>query len=221
VNPRRSWVRLAVAVGFGLALGGCSELAPVTTESSDGPVDFETFYLDRMGVALEDAREELGVSENTYEVYLDAADRDYVLASDLQQVMPEFIACIDDSTTGLEVDYEPETQGIFGLPNVSWSIITPPDRTTTSEEDLLIEDCWRSTIGPLERMFFNQPYSPERNDAWLADGRRDAAWACLEEAGYFVSEDASFQDTLDIAKEMSDDTGDSACLELVLYGETN
>jgi hypothetical protein len=158
------------------------------------------------------------MSDDTLAVYQEVADRGYVLASDVQRVMPELIACIRD--VGYEVIYDPTNEGFYGLPDIGWGVVNnPPGTDISAADDQLITACMDRTVAVLDNLFANQPYSPERNDAWLAEGRRDASWACLDDAGYFVQEDASFQDTLDLAKRMSDETRDSTCLEMVLYGE--
>ncbi len=216
---RSSWAS-AVTLGTALVLVGCSD-AERGPDNRSGPPTQEQMNLDWAfeevtGVALPDARDALGMSEDTYDIYLEVRDRGYVLASDVLKVMPEFVACVED--VGFEVVHDPSNEGFFGLPDIGWGIYTPPGSLTTPAEDDLILACSDRTIGALELFYYNQPSSPEREDAWQNDGRREAAADCLEDAGLFVRDDAPMQEFIDITKELSDETTDSTCLDLVLYG---
>ena len=215
MRGRTTFDRIAVVLGL-FALAGCARGSVVPSPSPTDAFDVTTYFLAH-GVELTTARDELGMSDDTYAVYEDVAHRGYVLVSDIQEVMPELIACVED--VGYEVEYDPLADGFFGLPNVNWAYLTPPGHTPSAGEEDLISACNERTVGALITMFYNQPFSPERNDVWIADGRKEASWTCLDKAGYFVGASASFQDYLDVAKRMSDETGDSTCLELVIYGD--
>ena len=156
------------------------------------------------------------MSASTYAVYVAAKDRGYVMASDLITVMPDFRHCV--AAGGLEVTFDPSRDGFFGLPDVGWGIMVPEGRELTDADDSLVTECANRTVGPLESVYFNQASTPERADVWSTDGRREAAFACIEPAGHYVRPDGSMEEYLKVAKDIATEAGDDTCLNLVLNG---
>lgn len=207
---------VAVGVGAGLVATGCGGGGSATDDLPADVSSVEWVFADHTGVALDEARARLGMSAPTYEVYDEARQRGYVMASDLTRVMPDFRDCV--AAAGLEVQFDPSRDGLFGLPDVGWGIVVPEGRELTDADDTLVTECANRTVGPLESVYLNQPASPERAEVWSTDGRREAAFACIEPTGYFVREDGTMEEYLKVAKDIATETGDDTCLGLVLNG---
>lgn len=214
---RESLRGVASAAVLLLGLSGCG------SETADGPgevvatgLDLAALFAERNGVSIEEAPSALGMSSETHDAYMEALERGYVLSSDLQRVMPDLIECV--SAAGLAVVYDPTREGLFGLPDVGWGVVFPEGREPTVAEDELVMRCADRTVGPLENVYFNQPYSPERAEVWSTDGRRELAHACIESAGYAVRPEGSMQEYLEVAKRIIDDGGSSDCFDIVIGG---
>jgi|GEM_PF-6526036 len=203
--------------GLTLAVASCAGPAGDSGPTEHVPLGLEAVFQERTGVPLEDAVEKLGMSEQTYEIYMRAVEREYVLASDVTAVIPDFEHCV--KPLGFTVEHDPTETGYFGLPDTTWSIVVPEGHEMSDLDDAMIMSCAAKTVGPLENAYFNQPESPERTEAWSTDGRREAAFECIEAAGYFAPKDGSMQQYIDVARTVVANDGASECLDIVLYGE--
>ncbi len=207
---------VAVGASAGLILTGCGNDNSTSGGPPPGDSSLEWVFADHTGVALDQAQALLGMSTSTYEVYDEARRRGYVMAADLTSVMPDFRDCV--AAAGLQVQFDPSRDGLFGLPDVGWGIMAPADRELTDADDTLVTQCANRTVGPLESVYINQPSSPERAEVWSTDGRREAAFACIEPTGHFVRADGSMEEYLEVAKDIATEAGDDTCLDLVLNG---
>lgn len=217
-RPNTSPQLAMLLIAAGVLLSGCSGdvVVPQSPEQPPTAFSLEGTFEERNGIPLSKAVSELGMSPETHEVYVGAIDRGYVLASDVLAVLPEFAMCV--APLGFDVENDAAADGFFGLPNTSWSVVVPNGHEMTAIDDAAIESCADRTIGPIETAFYNQPFSPEREEAWASDTRRDDARTCIEAAGYFVPADAPMQQYIDIAKEIVSEVGYTECLDLVLNG---
>lgn len=207
---------VAIGVSAGLILTGCGNGNSATVDSPPDFSSLEWVFADHTGVELINAQALLGMSASTYSVYVAARDRGYVMASDVTAVMPDFRDCV--AAGGLQVDFDPSRDGFFGLPDVGWGIMVPEGRELTDADDTLVTECAKRTVGPLESVYINQPLSPERAEVWSTDGRREAAFACIEPTGHYVRANGSMEEYLKVAKDIATETGDDTCLNLVLNG---
>ena len=210
-DPSAAWARASVLVALACGtLAGCAQAAPAPNPSTD----FDTFFLAITEFPFSEAAAH-GLSPDVVDILTAARERGHVTSADVDAAVNDTLACFDD----LGVQYT-RTEGTtpFGLPEATYTFrapagIDPFDRTAPWLA--LADQCQTANSMYVTALYEGQPTSTEQQQAWFVANLQPQVVACLIQRGIPIDGGATLDWFITTAKDYFDQTGDSACLELI------